>query len=94
MSQYDGEDRREAEPWRVKKEISVGDLIAFGAAFCSVIYAYSTLDKRLSLVESNQVQQARVDSRQDEEGLRSQVRIDSQLGVINNKLDRLIENRR
>ena len=92
--QFEGEDRRAPERWRVKKEISIGDLIAFGCAMCSVVYAYSTLSTRLTLVEVAQTNQVKVDNRQDEESVRNQARIDTQLSAINAKLDRLIENRR
>lgn len=83
-------DRRK---WHVKKEISVGDLIAFVMAAVAVITAYSTLDKRLAVIEEKVVTQAVTDARQDGEALRYQSRIDAALTEINRKLDRLVERR-
>ena len=86
-------DETTANGWSIKKEISLGDLIAFAMAFISVVYAYSTLDKRITIVESRQATQREVDQRQDEDGARNVVRNDAQFATINGKLDRLIERR-
>lgn len=90
MADYEGENRRK---WHIKKEISVGDLIAFTAAAGAVVSAYTTLDKRLTIVEDRSTQQATTDKRQDEESIRNQQRIDETLREMNRKLDRLIERR-
>jgi hypothetical protein len=91
MSQeYKGEDRR---GWHVKKEIGIGDLIAFASAALAVIYAYTTLDARIKLLEAAAVNQATTDSRQDSDSVRYQGRIDETLREMNRKLDRLIERR-
>ncbi len=90
-SDYEGEDRRR---WHVKKEISLGDIVAIASAVLAVLYAYTTLDKRISLLEVTQVGQQAVDAKQDGDALRYQSRIDMQLAEINRKLDRLIEARR
>jgi hypothetical protein len=79
--------------WTLKKEISLGDLIAFTSAAIAVIYAYSTLDSRVKVLEDNRASQQRTDQRQDEEHIRYQVRIDTTLSQINAKLDRLVERR-
>lgn len=79
--------------WKVTKEISIGDLIAFGTAFIAVVYAYATLDKRQAVMEDRQVQQAAIDRRQDDDLLRFQTRIESSLSTLGAKLDRLIEQR-
>jgi hypothetical protein len=77
--------------WTLKKEVSIGDLIAFTSAALAVIYAYSTLDSRVKILEEHRVSQQRTDQRQDEEHIRYQVRIDATLAQINAKLDRLME---
>lgn len=88
MEKYQGPERR---GWHVKKEISVGDLIAFASAACAVLYAYFTLDKRITLLEQAAVVQNATDVRQDSDFLRYQARIDESLREMNRKLDRLIE---
>lgn len=84
-------DRRAKEPWRVRKEISVGDLIALIMAIFAVVMAWVNLDKRLTRVEDAIALQGRVDARQDEELIRTQVRLEEQLRSVANKLDRLME---
>jgi hypothetical protein len=79
--------------WTLKKEVSIGDLIAFTSAGLAVIYAYSTLDSRVKVLEENRASQQRIDQRQDEESIRYQARIDATLSQINAKLDRLVERR-
>jgi len=88
MANPDGPDRRR---WHVKKEISVGDLIAFAMAAVAVITAYTTLDKRLAVIEEKVGQQPANDRRQDDDAIRYQARIDAQLTEINRKLDWLMQ---
>lgn len=57
--------------WRIKKEISLGDLIAFGMAFFSVVYAYFTLNTRLAVLEDRGVQIEQADRRKEGELQRS-----------------------
>ena len=86
-------DRRDPGPerWRVKKEISLVDIITIVTALLSVVYAYTTLDKRITTVEQAALVQAATDKRQDDESIRTQTRIDTQLTEMNRKLDRLME---
>jgi hypothetical protein len=77
--------------WRLRKEVAIGDLLAFVTAFAAVIVAYTTLDRRLAIIESVVLAQHERDSRQDAEFLRYQQRIDESLREMNRKLDRLIE---
>ena len=89
-AKYEGEERRR---WHIKKEISLGDLIAFASAALAVVYAYTTLDKRVAILESTTIVQKATDTRQDEDSNRYQQRIDDSLREINRKLDRLVERR-
>lgn len=91
MNEWDGTDRRGGQRWRIKREVSVGDLVAFVMAAGSVMYAYTTLDKRITILESAGVVQKETDRRQDEEHIRSQVRIEEALRNVANKLDRMLE---
>jgi hypothetical protein len=82
---------QERRRWHFKKELSLGDLIAVAGAAASVLWAYTNLDKRMTLVEAALSVQRAVDTRQDDEAMRYQARIDEALREINRKLDRLIE---
>lgn len=53
--------------WTIKKEFSVGDLIAVAASAVAIAGAWYSIDRRLSLVEDRQVQQKIVDAKQDQE---------------------------
>lgn len=90
---WDGNDRRQGQQWRIKKEVSIGDIIAFAIAALAVVSAYWTLDKRLAILEASGAVQQQVDQRQDSEFLRYQARIDEVLKGIDRKLDRIIEGR-
>jgi hypothetical protein len=79
--------------WSFKKEVSIGDIIAFATAVIAVVFAYTTLDKRLGLLEHATAVQKERDAAQDLESLRYQARIEESLRGLNNKLDRLIERR-
>jgi len=76
---YEGENRR---GWHVKKEITLGDLIALLVAIAAVLAAYARMDVRVSLVE--QAVAYRTQSLEE---------IKSQLQRLDAKVERLIERR-
>ena len=88
--QTDGGDMTDKR-WVLKKEVSIGDIIAFTAAALAVIFAYTTLDTRVRLLENHAMVQKDRDKSQDEEAIRYQARIEESLRVLNSKIDRLIE---
>ena len=79
--------------WSLRKEISLVDLIAIVSAVIAVIYSWSVMDKRVTIIEEARAAQKTTDDRQDEANVRYQQRIDGMLVEINRKLDRLIERR-
>jgi hypothetical protein len=85
---------RESERWRLKKEVSVGDIIAFLMAFAALVAAYSTLDRRITVLETHGVVQRDRDAKQDEEHFRSLGRIESELARISSRLEKLVEQRK
>lgn len=96
--------RPERRGWHFKRELSLGDLYAVAGAAALAITSYHILERRQSLAEQSIAVQAQqitqiiasqkaVDSRQDEEALRTQSRMDRALEEINRKLDRLMERR-
>jgi len=87
------EDPYDAVKWRLNREISLPDILSLIAAFASVLYAYTTLDKRMAVIEEKMNVQVSRDARQDDESRVYQKRIDDALASINAKLDRLIERR-
>lgn len=80
------EDKR----WRLKRDISIADLISFATAALAVIYAYTTLDKRVTLVESALMEIRQASKRQEDDSLRMQARIDVRLDKLDEKLERLL----
>lgn len=79
--------------WRIKKELSVGDIVAFFIAAMAVIAAYYSLDKRLALVETTQTNYAAENKTQDADRANLRSEMISRLNRIDDKLDRLIERR-
>ncbi len=79
------------ENWRVKKEISLGDLIAFFCAVAAVVVAYFTMDKRLVVVEANAQNQTQIDRLQDNTRDELKREILTRLNRMEDKLDRVIE---
>lgn len=81
----------EESKWRIKRDISVTDIASFASAALAVIYAYTTLDKRMTMLEAAMIEQKQSDKRHEEELLRVQARIDVRLDKMDEKLDRLIQ---
>lgn len=68
------------EKWRVKKEISLGDVIAIVVAVAAVLGSYARLDNRISLLEqSSSFSQAAFS------------KLEAQIEKLSTKIDRLIE---
>ena len=55
--------------WTIKKEFSIGDVIAVGASAIAIAGAWYSIDKRLTVVEDRQLQQKVIDAKQDQEHL-------------------------
>jgi len=72
------------EPWRFKKEISLADIITIVSAGAAVVYAYTTLDKRLAIIEAERTTEKVTTTA-------FQNRIDARLDKMDEKLDRIIE---
>lgn len=90
MNEWDGADRRAGQKWRIKREVSIGDIVAFISAALAVMYAYTTLDKRVTVLEAAAV--ALKDSARDRDAelVRYQARIEESLRALSNKLDRIL----
>lgn len=100
-SEQEGQDVENRRRWYIDPKISVADIITILSAAIGIAYAYSTLDKRLSILETLvgqfPSQQAAQDSDRDVmranmRDMRNEIRQDLQ--GINNKLDRLVEKRK
>lgn len=72
------------EQWRFKKEISLADIFSLSAAAAAVFYAYTTLDKRLAIVEAERTAEKIALSA-------FQNRMDARLDKMDEKLDRIIQ---
>lgn len=81
----------EPKGWRVKREVSLGDIVAIVLAFAAATVAWANLNTRVSLLEQATITQKSNDERQDAEAIRYQQRIGEELEKLNRKLDRLLE---
>lgn len=77
--------------WRIKREVSIGDLLAISSALFTILYAYSTLDKRLTVIEAIQVSQKERDSNQDESARNTRERIERALVRISDDITWIIK---
>lgn len=90
MDNWDGTDRRGGQRWRLKREVSVGDLVAFTSAALAVVYAYTTLDKRVTILEASAVAIKDAARDREQEQVRYQARIEEAIRSLSNKLDRVL----
>ena len=90
---FSGEERRAPDRWKLNKEIGVVDLITIVSALVAVVYSYTTLDKRVTIVEGSIQLLAVSDGKQLEDARRLQDRVEKQIEIVNAKLDRLLERR-
>lgn len=73
-------ERKEGEGWKLKRELSIGDILAIIIALVSVLSAYHTLDVRLSIMEKDGV----ASKERDNDVKRS-------IEILNQKVDRVLE---
>lgn len=90
---YDGQNRRAAQKWVVRKEITVGDITTAIFAMTAIATAYFTLDKRIALIERGQEQQMVIDRIQDTERITLKADLREGLTSIETKVDWLIRSR-
>lgn len=90
-----------ARGWRIKREFSIGDLIAIAAASVGILTSYFTMDKRVSLLEDKALAQRVIDAAQDQGRTAMAADIRDQLTEIKvnqrrteDKIDRVLERRR
>ena len=81
----------ESPRWKVKREISIADILSFMSAALAVLYAYNTLDRRLTVMETAFIEYKAATRKQDEEMARIQARIDVRLDRMDEKLERLLQ---
>lgn len=75
--------------WQFHKEVSLGDVVAFTSALVAVLYSYTTLERRIALMEAAAIRQTLVDARQDADLSAINADIKHELEKINIKLDKL-----
>lgn len=87
MAERSGEwDGRNQRKWHMNREVSLGDVVGMLVAGAAILVAYGRLDTRVSLVEQQQGT-IKADVEQTTK------RLETAMGEINHKLDRLIERR-
>ncbi len=91
MDEWD--EKRKAQQWAFKKELSLGDIITFCTAALAVMYAYTTLEKRIALIEAVQTRQVLIDAQQDLARAQGASDWRREFDKVNAKLDRLYEYR-
>lgn len=80
--------------WHLKKEIQLGHVLTT-LALAVAMYGYiATMEKRITLLESQAAAQTDIDSRQDTEKQQAYEALFRQLTKLEDKLDRLIESDR
>ena len=70
--------------WRVNREVSIGDLVAISGALAAVLITYTTLDKRVAVMETLTAQQQATVTQTVQE-------IKTELRRLTDKIERLTE---
>lgn len=87
------EDRRASANWHLEKSVSISHLISTAAIILAVLTFASKMDTRVAILEQAENYQNRTDMAQDADRARLASQVNSQLVIINAKLDRIIEHR-
>jgi hypothetical protein len=77
--------------WRVKKEMSIGDIISMAVVLSALFLAYGHLDTRISVLELQNVSQAERDKQQDSRRESALSDVVQRINALNDKIDRALE---
>ncbi|OWY40061.1 hypothetical protein CEK28_04820 [Xenophilus sp. AP218F] len=80
-----------APSWHFEKRINLGDVLTTLALVGTLLGFMLTLDRRLTVVEEKQAQQAVIDRQQDERQREQSNEVKAELKDIGAKLDKLVE---
>ena len=79
--------------WRLDRRVSLGQLVTTGTVLLAMMLWGARLETRIALMEDTEGRQAAVDARQDLETQRAREEIRDELMRLNEKLDRIYEER-
>ena len=86
---YTGPERRAG--WHFNKGINVGNILTVVLLFSSVIIYAKTIEQRVAVVESSMVLRRENNERSDKHLAESIASLRADVGVLNAKVDRLVE---
>lgn len=87
-------DRRKNDRWRLSKDVSVADVVAFLVAAGAVVTAWMTVNDRLVIVEAHGKEATADGLRKDQDIKDLKAEFVGRLDRIEDKLDRVIERRK
>ena len=85
---------RDPNGWHLEKRVALSHIISTLAVATSVIWWGGKVEQRLALLEQSTVTQHERDERQDKASAEALAIIQTHLSKIDDKLDRLLEERR
>lgn len=77
-------EEKEHEGWKLKKELSLGDVLAIVIAMLSIMSVYFKVDTRLALLEADRIERREVITAHEQKAERK-------FELIDAKLDKLLE---
>lgn len=94
-NKWEGPDRREAEDekWHLDKKVPISLIVALLGYGVTGIWAFADVKKEVEVIKANISQQPDRDRRQDEQVSAALTLVRSQLERMENKMDRVLENR-
>lgn len=87
----DGEGAQRKVRW--DPTVNLGHILTFAGFIVTILVSWSTLDKRVALLEAARVDQQQRDAGQDQSTKETIQAINAHLGKIDDKLDRLVDRR-
>lgn len=83
----------EGTHWQLDRRVSLGQLVTTATFLAAMLLWGGRLETRIALLEEAPTRQAAVDARQDAETLRVRQEVRDELKRLNEKLDRIYEER-
>lgn len=94
MNEQSTESTPPSSGWHLKKEFQLGHIITSMVMLVSVLSYVGTIERRLSIVETQQIAQRERDDRQDLAAREAVGLVRSDIQTLSSKLDRLLERTR
>ena len=78
------------DKWKMKREVSIPDILTLLSAAIAILFSFTTLSSRISLLEQSQSYLVADQTKQDADRAIIKQEINAKLNILDSKIDQLL----